>query len=192
MASAFCCICRTPHTTATCSTCPRYPRPHSPPNGCPRTRRTQIETSSTTTPHPSSNWPPHWATQRTPNSSDASKTPSTPPSTTPPCARIASQHTYQNRRGARLYNHEDARTRIILSRKELALTALCSRSLHPFTLLEARYLSKCGAPCEPFVALCESGALTALHFDSFWRCERLVMLCVNNCALHSEHFFFLG
>ena len=86
----------TPHTTATCSTCPRYPRPHSPPNGCPRTRRTRIETSSTTTPHPSSNWPPHWATQRTPNSSDASKTPSTPPSTTPPCARIASQHTYKN------------------------------------------------------------------------------------------------
>ena len=45
----------TPHTTATCSTCPRYPRPHSPPNGYPRTRRTQIETSSTTTPPPSSN-----------------------------------------------------------------------------------------------------------------------------------------
>ena len=86
----------TPHTTATCSTCPKYPRPHSPPNGCPRTRRTRIETSSTTTPHPSSNWPPHWATQRTPNSSDASKTPSTPPSTTPPCIRIASQHTYKS------------------------------------------------------------------------------------------------
>ena len=86
----------TPHITATCSTCPRYPRPHSPPNGCPRTRRTRIETSSTTTPHPSSNWPPHRATQRTPNSSDASKTPSTPPSTTPPCAQIASQHTYKS------------------------------------------------------------------------------------------------
>ena len=41
-------------------------------------------------------------------------------------------------RGARLYNHEDARRRIILSRKELALTALCSCSLHPWTLLEAR------------------------------------------------------
>ena len=43
----------TPHTKATCSTYPRYPRPHSPPNGYPRTHRTQIETSSTTTPtHP--------------------------------------------------------------------------------------------------------------------------------------------
>ena len=30
----------TPHTTATCNTYPRYPRPHKPPNGCPRTRRT--------------------------------------------------------------------------------------------------------------------------------------------------------
>ena len=86
----------TPHTTVTCSTCPRYPRPHSPPNLYPRTRRTQIATRSTTTPHPSSSWPPHWATQRTPNSPDASKTPSTAPSTTPPCARIASQHTYKN------------------------------------------------------------------------------------------------
>ena len=85
----------TPHTTATCSTYPRYPRPQSIPNGYPRTHRTQIETSSTTTSHPSSSWPPHWATKRTPNSSDASKTPSTSPSTTP-YARIASQHTYKN------------------------------------------------------------------------------------------------
>ena len=87
-----------PHTTATCNTYPRYPRPHNPPNGCPRTRRTQIETSSTTTPHPSSSWPPHWATRRTPNSSNASKTTSTPPSTTPPYARTASQHTYKTPR----------------------------------------------------------------------------------------------
>ena len=86
----------TPHTTATCNTYPRYPRPHNPPNGCPRTRCTQIETSSTTTPQPSSSWPPHWATRRIPNSSDASKTPSTHPSTTPPYARIASQRTYKN------------------------------------------------------------------------------------------------
>ena len=78
------------HTTTTCSTYPRYPRPHSPPDGYRRTYRTKIGTSSTTTPHPSSSCPPHWATQRTPNSSDASKTPSTPPSPTPPCARIAS------------------------------------------------------------------------------------------------------
>ena len=66
-------------------------------------------------------------------------------------------HTWQRahhaRRGARLYNQEDARTRIILSRKELALTAL--------------------------------------NFDSFWRCERLLMLCVNNCALHSVQPFGL-
>ena len=97
-----------PHPRArTCTT--GYPTPQppatptpdtlghtTPPNGCPRTRCTQIETSSTTTPHPSSSWPPHWATRRTPNSSDASKTPSTPPSTTPPYARSASQHTYKN------------------------------------------------------------------------------------------------
>ena len=75
---------------------PDTPGHTAPLNGCPRTRRTRIETSNTTTQHPSSNWPPHWATQRTPNSYDASKTPSTPPSTTPPCALIASQHTYKS------------------------------------------------------------------------------------------------
>ena len=85
-----------PHTTATCNTYPRYPRPHNPRNRCPRTHLTQIETSSTTTPHPSSSWPPHWASRRTPTSSDASKTPSTAPSTTPPYAQIASGHTYKN------------------------------------------------------------------------------------------------
>ena len=97
-----------PHPRARTSTI-RHPTPQppaapapdtlghtAPPNGSPRTRRTQIETSSTTTQHPSSSWPPHWATQRTLNSSDASKTPSTPPSTTPPCAWIASQHTYKD------------------------------------------------------------------------------------------------
>ena len=57
---------------------------------------TRIETSSTTTPHPFNSWPPRWATQRTPNSYDASKTPSVPPSTTQPYARIASPHTYKN------------------------------------------------------------------------------------------------
>ena len=47
-------------------------------------------------PTPSSSRLPHWATRRTPNSSDASKTPSTSPSTTPPYARTASHHTYKN------------------------------------------------------------------------------------------------
>ena len=104
--------CRTPehqpHPMArTCTT--GYPTPQppatptpdalghtTPPNGCPRTRRTQIETSSNTTPHPSSSWPPHWASRRTPNSADASKTPSTAPSTTPPSTRTAPQHTYKS------------------------------------------------------------------------------------------------
>ena len=83
----------TPQSPA--ATTPDTLRPRIPPNGCPRTRCTQIKTSSTTTPHPSTRWPPHWVTRRAPNSPDASKTPSTPPSTTPPYARIASQHTYK-------------------------------------------------------------------------------------------------
>ena len=37
---------------------PPIPSATQPPNGYPRSRRTQIETSSTTTPHPSSSWPP--------------------------------------------------------------------------------------------------------------------------------------
>ena len=74
---------------------PLYPRPHSPPTGYPRTRRTRTETSSTTTPRPSNSWPPRWATQRTLNSYDATKTPSVPPSATQLYARIAFQHTYQ-------------------------------------------------------------------------------------------------
>ena len=65
------------------------------------------------------------------------------------------QRAHHARRGAWLYNHEDARTRIILSRKELALTALCSGSLGPWTLLKARYFEQvwrllralCGSLC---------------------------------------------
>ena len=79
---------QTPYTTATCSTYPGYPRPHSPPTGYPRTRPTQTTTSSTTTPRPSNSWPPRWATQRTSNSYDTSNTPSVTRSTTQPYARI--------------------------------------------------------------------------------------------------------
>ena len=69
---------------------------------------------------------------------------------------------YDARRGASLSNGEYARTRRMLSSKELPLTALCS-FLQAWTLLEAGYFSKFGAPCEPFVALCVSVALTALN-----------------------------
>ena len=86
----------TSHTTATCSTYPRYPQQQSPPTGYQRTRHTQTETNSPTIPDPSNSMPPHWATLRTPSSCDASKTPSVPPSTTRPCAQIASQHTCKN------------------------------------------------------------------------------------------------
>ena len=70
--------------------------PHSQPTGYPRTRRARIERSSTRTARPSDSWPPCWATQRTSNSYDASKTASIPPSATHRYAWIATQHTYKN------------------------------------------------------------------------------------------------
>ena len=75
---------------------PLIPSANKPRTGYPRRCRKQPETDSTTTPRPSNSWPPHWATQRTPNSCDASKTPSVHPSTTQPYAWTASQHTYKN------------------------------------------------------------------------------------------------
>ena len=71
------------------------------------------------------------------------------------------QRAHHARRGARLYNHERASTRIILSRKELALTALCSCSLHPWTLLEARFSEHVWRPLR---ALC--GSLCIWSADS--------------------------
>ena len=81
------------HTTATCSSYPRYPWQHSPGNCYPKSRHTRTETHSTTAPYQSNNSPPHWAIQQRPSSYDASRTPSVSPSTTQLCAQIASQHT---------------------------------------------------------------------------------------------------